>query len=343
MTHSSKGHSITMQHSNFRSTRTVLTLLVLVSLFLTACGNAAPNPSNPTTFTVGIVNGTQSLARIPDDFKGGMTELGYVEGKNVVYRYSGVITKAEELEAEAKSLVDSKVHMIFAVGIAATRAVKKVTAGTDLPVVFAPTSNPVKLGFVQSMSNPEGNLTGIASGEQYPIRALEYYSKLVPTAKRVFIVYNTADTTSAFLPAVKEAASTLGLELVLQTIQNNDEVTAVIKNIPADVDVIFNLPDSLVAARLKDFVEAAIARKLPLLSFDKSKVEAGCLLAYGWDYVALAKQAARISDRVLKGAKPSSLAIESPEFYLSLNLKTAAAIGLNIPDDIIRQASTVVR
>ena len=72
-------------------------------------------------------------------------------------------------------------------------------------------------------------------------------------------------------------------------------------------------------------------------------VEAGCLLAYGWDYVALAKQAARISDRVLKGAKPSSLAIESPEFYLSLNLKTAAAIGLNIPDDINRQASTVVR
>jgi putative ABC transport system substrate-binding protein len=323
--------------------RTIVTLLVLVSLFLTACGGAAPNQSQPTTFTVGIVNGTQSLARIPDDFKSGMVELGYVEGKNVVYRYDGIFTKPEELEAEAKKLVDAKVNMIFAAGIAAAKAAKKATEGTQIPVVFAPASDPVRLNLVKSMANPEGNLIGIASGEQYPIRALEYFSKLAPTAKRVFIVYNTADTTTVFLPAVKEAAAKLGLELVLKTIQNNDDVTAALENIPADVDVILNLPDSLVAARLGDLVKAAIARKLPLLSFDKSKVEAGCLLAYGWDYVALAKQAARLADRVLKGAKPSSLAIESPEYYLSVNLKTASAIGLNIPDDIIRQANTVVR
>jgi putative ABC transport system substrate-binding protein len=332
-----------MHASKQNSKQTVLTLLLLVSLLITACGNAGPNQSQPSTFTVGIINGTQSLVRIPDDFKSGMAELGYVEGKNITYRYSGIFTKPEELEAEVKNLVAAKVNMIFAAGIAAARAAKKATDGTEIPVVFAPTSDPVRLGLVKSMANPEGNLTGIASGEQYPIRALEYFSKIAPTAKRVFIVYNTADTTSVFLPAVKEAAGKLGMELVLKTIQNNDEVTAALENIPTDIDVIFNLPDSLVAARLNDFVKAAIARKLPLLSFDKAKVEAGCVLAYGWDYAALVKQAARIADRVLKGAKPSSLAIEAPEYYLSINLKTAEAIGLNIPDEIVRQASTVVR
>jgi putative ABC transport system substrate-binding protein len=263
----------------------------------------------------------------------------------VSYQFKG-LTKSEELEAEAKNLMDAKVDVIIAIGTAPARATKAATAGTEIPVVFAPGADPVKLGFVKSMANPEGNLTGIATGYQYPTRALEYLLKILPKAKRVLLFHNPSETSIPFLPLLppsQEAATKLGLELIVQTVKNGDELTTALGNMPADVDAMLYLPDTLVGARFDDVLKAAFSHKIPVVAGDKYKVENGALLSYGWDYVALGKQTAALADKVLKGTKPAALAIETTEFFLSANLKTAGSIGLNIPDDVLRQATTIVR
>jgi putative ABC transport system substrate-binding protein len=242
-----------------------------------------------------------------------------------------------------KSLVDAKVDLILAVGILPARTAKKATAGTELPVLFAPGADPVALGLVQSLANPSGNLTGVATGYQFPGLALSYLTKIAPSAKRVFLMYDPERAAAPFLPALKEAATKLGLEIVLQEVRSENDVISALENMPADVDAVFNLPDTWVNSRIADLVQVTIKRKIPLLTTNIAIVQAGALLSYSWDYTALGKQAARLGDRLLKGTKPSSLPIESPEFYLTVNQKTAQAIGLTIPDEVLRQATTIVR
>jgi putative ABC transport system substrate-binding protein len=323
------------------SKRTVFTLVLLVSFLVTACGGSPTDQAK--SFTIGIVTESKPLAGVGESFKTGMTSLGYIEGKTVVYLDKGIITDPAGLETGMKSLVDAKVDLILTVGILPAQAAKKATAGTDLPVLFAPGGDPAALGLVQSISNPTGNLTGIATGYQYPGLALNYLTTIVPNAKRVFIMYDPALAAAPFIPSMKEAATKLGLEIILQEVHSNDDVTSALENMPANADAVFNLPDPWVNGRIADLVQATIKRKLPLLTTNATVVQAGALLSYSWDFAAVGKQAARLADRLLKGAKPSSLPIESPEFHLSINLQTAQAIGLTIPDDILRQAATIVR
>ncbi len=332
-----------MHHNDPDSKRTVATLItlaLLVSSLVTACGGSPTEQTKPSTVTIGILKGSTGLEELIVGFKAGMSELGYVEGKTIVYEDKGAFPDSAALEAEGKRLTASKVNMVLALGTNAALAAKKTV---ELPVVFAPGGDPVALGIVQSLANPTGNLTGVGPGIEYPARTLEYLTKMAPSAKRVLLIYAADGVAVPFLPAVKKAAPKLGLELVLQTVRSSDDLTAFLQNFPAGVDAVFILPDALVSTHVADILKVTNQRKLPLLAVVKAFVQGGAVLAYGWDYAPMGKQAARLADRLLKGAKPSSMPIEAPEFYLFVNLKAAEAIGLTIPNDILRQAATIVR
>jgi putative ABC transport system substrate-binding protein len=133
------------------------------------------------------------------------------------------------------------------------------------------------------------------------------------------------------------------VQLVLRQACTADQVQAAISDIPGDVDAIFIGPDSLVGSLYAKWVNAAIERKLPLTGSSMSHVEASMLISYSYDTVAVGRQAARLADQIFKGIKPANLPVETSDFFVSLNLKTAEAIGLNIPDDILRQAKKVFR
>jgi putative ABC transport system substrate-binding protein len=332
-----------MSNFNVASKRHIISAILVGCLLLTACGAIPSAQTQTKIYTIGVLIRGSNLAEVLVGFKAGMEELGYND-KNLAYVVKELPSNsADDVKAGLKALIDSKVDMVLALSSPVALVVKEATAGTDLPVVFAPGGDPVKAGLVQSLKNPGANLTGIATGFQYPTRLLEYLMKLVPNARRVFMVFDSKNLGAGFFAPIKEAAPKLGLELVVQNVTSNDEVVAALDKIPTDVDAVLMIPDPWVYNRIQDLIDASIKRKLPLLAGDNAEVKLGALIGYSWEYRAVGKQASRIADKVIKGEKPSSLPVETAEYFLKVNLKTSQAIGISLEDSILRQAAEVVR
>ncbi len=319
--------------------RLLVIFTMLFSVMLVACGNDSDKADH---YTVGIINLTASLDPIIDGFKSQMVELGYVEGENLTYIYAGPPASIADLDALAQKLVEADVDMILSVGTPAAQAVQHATAEKPIPSVFVPVQDPIGSGLVPSLREPGGNMTGITFGSQEGKR-LEWLIRVAPDVKRIYIPYNADDSApNAALVLVSEAADQLGVELVLQPARNSDEVAAAIENIPDDVDAIMTLPDSIISQSLDDFVAAAIERKLPYSVPLSNNVTRGALMSYGMQAVSVGKQAARLVDQIIKGTDPADLPVETAEFSLAINLQTAAMIGLEIPETILRQAVVII-
>jgi putative ABC transport system substrate-binding protein len=275
-----------------------------------------------------------------EGFKEGMTELGYIEGENITYIYEGLSDSIDRLDSIAQGLVAADVDLILSITTPATQAAQRATAGTDIPVVFVPVTDPVGAGLVDSLKQPGDNITGVTFGAQEG-RRLEWLVQIVPTIEQIYIPYNPEDRSAVLaLEMASAAATTLGVELITRQARDHEEITAAIENIPEEADAIFILPDSLVAGRIAEFVEL----QLPLSGANPTLVEnCGVFTSYGMEQTSSGKQAARLADQVLRGVKPSDLPVETAEFYLAINLKTAKAIGLDIRDEILLQANIIVR
>jgi putative ABC transport system substrate-binding protein len=306
---------------------------------VTACGGATP----PQSYTIGVINLSPSLDDIAEAFKEGMSELGYVEGENVTYIYEGP-AGVDKLDAVAQGLVEADVDLILSLTTPATQAAQRATAGADIPVVFVPVTDPVGAGIVDSLTKPGGNTTGVTYSVQEG-RRLEWLIQVEPTIEQIHIVYNPEDQSPVLaLETVSETAAQLGVELITREASTPEEITAAFENIPEEADAIFFLPDSVVNARIDDWLETAIELKLPTSGSNTSLVEDGALTTYGIDLTVSARQeAARLADQILRGIKPGDLPVEMAEFYLAINLKTAEAIDLDIPDEILLQANIIVR
>jgi putative ABC transport system substrate-binding protein len=312
--------------------------LMLTGILLTACGGTTP----AKIYTIGVVNYVPALAPVFEGFKARMTELGYVEGQNVTYIYHGVLAPDRALlEHEIKRIMDQKSDLFLTLGTLPTLAAKKVLQGTDIPVVFAPVINPVEEGVVESISRPGGNVTGIQNGDTIP-KALEWLHIVAPHATKIAVLYhpndNVALTAITPLPALVAA---LGVELLLIEAQSLEAVRAAIADLPKDV-AIFLVPTPSLEP-LGTLTEAAVQRGLAVGVNNIRYLQSGGISMFGADYFAMGQQAARLADQVLKGAKPADLPVETAEYFLKINLKTAAAIGLDIPDEVLRQAHSVIR
>ena len=174
---------------------------------------------------------------------------------------------------------------------------------------------------------------------------MEWLVRIAPAIKKIYIPYNPEDQSPVVaLAAVRPVAVKLGVELITREMCNPEELKAAIENIPAEADAVFLLPDSLLSTRLPDLVAAATKLKLPVSGANVEVVKTfDVLSSYGFDQIIAGKQAARLADQILQGVKPADLPVETAEFYLAINLKVAKAIGLDIPDEILRQAELIVR
>jgi putative ABC transport system substrate-binding protein len=331
-----KGSSKMRKHILFR----VLCVLSMLSVTLlaTACGK-----KKPETFTIGVINVTPAVVPTMKGFKASMTDSGYIEGENVSYIYQEQATSIDDLESVAQSLVDAKVDLIVGIGLPAVKAAQRVTAGTDVPVVFLFVDDPIRAGLVDSLRQPGGSLTGITTqGTQVP-RRLEWLVKADPTIEQVYIPYNPDDPpVVASLQAVSEAASKLDVELVTREVRNAEEVAAAAEDIPPESDAVFLLPDRLVISGVDQLTAASLKLRLPFGAGTR-EAEKGALLSYSVMFSAVGGQAAHLADQILQGTDPGDLPVEMAEFFLLINLKTADAIGLEIPDDVLEAAETLIR
>jgi putative ABC transport system substrate-binding protein len=247
------------------------------------------------------------------------------------------------IDAEIQRLLDQKGDLFLTLGTLPTLRAKETLEGTNIPVVFAPATDPLKQGIVMNLRQPGGAITGIRVEDSIP-QALEWLLKLGPKTKKVYVPYNPELNVSvAAKTSLEEAAAKLGIELVTDEVSNLEEVVTAIKTLPEEVKAIFLVRMPGLDSGVSSVTQAALERGIAVGSASPQQVEAGGLVTYGRDPFFVGKQAARLVDQILQGTKPGDLPVETAKFFLGINLKTAAALGLDIPDDILRQADTVIR
>jgi putative tryptophan/tyrosine transport system substrate-binding protein len=320
---------------------------ILVGLGLFALPGVFPFATNaqrsPASFRVGVLNDARG-ANHPavDGLKAGLRDLGFEQGRDVIFDVRLADGDPERITAAATALVKAGVDVIFTSGEAATLAARAATPA--IPIVFTLVGDPVAAGVVKSLAQPEGNLTGISSltTELVPKR-LEALKALAPTVRRVWAFSHGADPASgATLTRAGEASSRVGVELAPRTIGTPAELEQALDGLrPGDGLLVPDIATMDISARL---LEVSLARRIPAVFSSELWVSNGGLVSYGADYRAQGVQAARLVRKILRGARPRDLPVEGADrVILAVNLKTVAAFGLTAPRQILFRADVIRR
>jgi putative ABC transport system substrate-binding protein len=295
---------------------------------------------------VGIL-GPQSPAasgHLLDAFRRGLAETGYVEGQNVTIEYRLTEGNFDRLPELAADLFRGRVSVLAAAGTAAALAARPATE--TVPIVFGVNDDPVKLGLVASLARPGRNATGINFFSVEVIaKRLGLLRELVPTAARVAVLVNPANTTntSATL-AVEPAARALGLQIQFYNASSSREIDAAFAALARErPDALFVAPDGLFSARRVQLISLAARHALPAAYSLREYVEAGGLMSYGTSFADMYRQLGVYSGRILKGEKPADLPVlQAAKFELVINLQTARLLGLEVPPTLLASADEVI-
>ena len=301
-----------------------------------------PHPAGPAS-RVGLLGYGVDAGRI-DSFRQGMRELGRVEGRDFAIENRASEARIDELPGRAAELVRLKVDVIVADSTPSVRAAQQAT-GT-VPIVMILGADPVQAGFVRSLAHPGGNVTGVValSADLWGKR-LQLFRQLVPRLSRVVFLANPANPANIVsankFRAVAEAAA---LKVRVVTARDREELERAFAEVSQEAPqgLVSGL-DTFLQKHAKEIGDFALRRKLPTLAQATEFVEAGALMSYGANIRDLWKHVARYVDKILKGAKPADLPVEQPMlFELVLNRKTAKALGLTIPPELLLLADRVI-
>jgi putative ABC transport system substrate-binding protein len=274
----------------------------------------------------------------------GLLELGYRENEQFVLGVRFTQGDVAALPAAARELVEYGVDIIFAAYADAAKAAQRATA--RVPIVFAGGSDPVGLGLIQSFARPGGNITGVTDLRlELGPKRLEVFHEIIPSLKRVLFPYDATDASAVAAAKVyREAARRLGIGLVEQTVQTEEEAQATLAQVrKGEVDGI--LAPSSASLNIPGFVlETTSQQAIPTMFDIPFWVEHGGLASYGPDLHETGRQAARLMDKILKGANPADLPVEvNPKVEFVINLKVAKALGLTIAPEVLYRADRIIR
>jgi len=282
-------------------------------------------------------------ARI-EAFRQGLRELGYVEGKNVAIEYRYAEGNFDRLPALAAELVRLNVNVIVTGGPTAIPAAKAAT--TVIPIVMAFDTDPVGSGFAASLAKPGGNITGLSTlAPELSAKQIELLKEIVPKLARVAVLGTASRPGSAHaLREVENAAKALKVQVQFQDVVDPKGIDAAfLAARKGSADAVLVLGSPLFNANRMELTELASKSRYPVI-YDRAEfVEAGGLMTYSVSLADLARRAATYVDKILKGARPGDLPIEQPtKFDLVVNMKTAKALGIKIPNSVLAQATKVI-
>jgi putative tryptophan/tyrosine transport system substrate-binding protein len=277
-------------------------------------------------------------------FLKGMRELGYVEGKNLIIEWRSAEGELERLPGLATELAELKVDVIVAVASPAIGAAQKAT--TTIPIVMAITGDPVGSGFVKSLARPGGNITGLSNmgGDTGP-KLFELLLSVVPKLSRVVVLVTPTSTTyRAISESVQTAAQKAGVKTLMAEASTPQEIEyAFSMMVQEKADAVIVGSSSFLTQQRRQIAELALKYRIPSMFAIRLNVEAGGLISYGQNIADDFRRSATYVDKILKGAKPGDLPVEQPvSFELVVNLKTAKALGLTIPQTILLRADEVI-
>jgi len=274
-----------------------------------------------------------------------LRELGYVEGRNLIIDYRWAAEKEEQLPALAAELVALKVEVIVTSATPAVSAAKRAT--NTIPIVMAAVADPVGSGLVASLGHPGGNVTGMTLlSTDLAGKRLQLVREILPRAKRIAVLaLGGLSATPLLLAAMRAAGQTMDLELITQLVTKPEELPGAFTEFQkAGAHALIVQVSPLTLDQRDTIVEQAAQHRLPAMYDVRAFVDAGGLVAYGPDLVAMYRRAAAYVDRIFKGAKPGDLPIEQPtKFEFVINLRTAKTLAISIPQGLLLRADEVIQ
>jgi putative ABC transport system substrate-binding protein len=323
--------------------RLLLSLLAMATFILGGVAQAQ-KPEIPRIGVL-LVGGYETEGREIAGFRKGLREAGYVDGTNVAIEWrfaNGDYSRAPELAAD---LVRSNVSVIVVDVTVAARAAAQATS--TIPIVMATVADPIGSGLVTDLAHPGGNITGVNLMYRDLVgKRVEMLKELVPRATRVVVVWNPATPyhTKA-LQDVHAAARALSIIPALVPVNNAQELAGVAAAVKrTNAEAIFVVDAPMFYGQRRELISIAMAARIPIAFADRMFVEAGALVSYGPNFGEMFNKAAKYAGKILKGANAGDLPIEQPtQFELVVNLKTAKALGITIPESILLRADEVIR
>ncbi len=271
-----------------------------------------------------------------------LRELGWLEGRTATIDYRWAEGSNERFAEIAAEFVRLKVAVIVTGGTAVLAA-KQATA--VIPIVFAVAADPVSSGMVASLARPGGNVTGLSvQATDIAGKRLELLREVLPTLHRVAIMANVGYPAAALeMAEVQAAARTLGFDVATLEIRRADDIAPALEALKDRAEALYVCTDGLVAANRVRINTLALGARLPTIHGERTYVDAGGLMSYGANFPDLFRRAAEIVDKILRGAKPADIPVEQPtKFDLVINLTTAKALGLTIPESFLLRADEVI-
>jgi putative ABC transport system substrate-binding protein len=298
-----------------------------------------------TAHRIGFLGGASASGYAPlvQALRQGLRDHGYAEGSNLTVEYRWADGQYDRLAVLAAELVRLKVDVIVTQGIPAALAAKQATP--TIPIVMAIGGNPVESGVVASLARPGGNVTGSAFFvNELNAKRLELMKTLIPGLARAGVLMKADNLAmESIWRATEERAQALNVKLHRVNVRRPDDLDAAVELARSQVEALVVTDDGTFIASAKRVAEIAIRNRLPSIGFQEY-CEAGGLMAYGVDFPHIWRQSASLVDKVLKGAKPADLPIQqATRFELVINLKTAKALGVTIPPELIARADEVIR
>jgi putative tryptophan/tyrosine transport system substrate-binding protein len=323
----------------------ILVWFALIALVLSGCG-----ADKPKVYRVGILSGLDFFASTADGFKAKMADFGYVEGQNIVYDMHKTNFEPEAERQILDKFVADKVDLILVFPTEPSLAAKKAIQGTNIPMLFVNT-NVEGVDLINSVREPGGNITGVRfPGPDMAVKRLEIMHEVAPRVKRLWVPYQQGYPTIPLqLEVLRPAAAAAGITLVETPAADaaaiKADVQARAKAADIGVDGVLFIPEPLTVnpEAFASIAQFAAEHKLPLGGALMIQGDYSTTFGVSTDNIAVGKQAAILADKIFKGTPAGTIPVVSAENFLQINYKATQALGLTVPDPLLRQAAEVIR
>ena len=327
----------------------LLTCLIVISLFLSGCGAVQP----AKVYRVGILSGLSAFAPVVDGFKSKMAELGYVDGKNITYDVQSTEVDLAAYKSITKKFVDEKVDLIVAFPTEAALEAKAAAQGTNIPVLFVMSFTDVKgVNLIDNIRQPGGNITGIRfPSADIASKRLEILLELAPSAKKIFVPYlKDYPNVPGQMDVIRPQAKNLGIELIEFGATSPQDLQAKLDGLVtpdnAGMDAILMIAEPLA-------ITPPFYAVLGKFAYDHKIPIGGALMSVGNDYGTLfgllpdsktaGEQAALLADKIFRGTSAGTIPVGTSDSSFQINYKAAQALGVTVPDGLMKQADQVIR
>ncbi|MDH4321006.1 MAG: ABC transporter substrate-binding protein [Desulfobulbaceae bacterium] len=316
----------------------ILNFILLAVFACAACSNTSTPQQH---FTVAIVSAGDNFNPLVAGFKEGMAAAGYHEGRNITYLYDGPTPK-EQISTRLAFLKQQDIDLLYTTTTPITKTAHAIFAGSGTPILFAPVFSPVEAGLIAPKTRCGNNITGVMVRGSTP-NTLAFLLECAPAIKTIFVPFHQQDLPARLsLKDLRQEAAKHGIAIITADVAGKADLAKTLQNIPPAADCIWLTNSRLIVDNAAAIVDAATKRKLPVAS-PTAQHRNGALVTYAPDSTEMGRQASRIADKILQGTPASHIPAETADYFLGINLVKAEELGIAIRNDILRQATFIVR